>query len=146
MKAWDKTGIGQIMVESVRSDRVENYGIADLSGLTAKLFKSIRLSGLVEKPSSENAPSTLAVIGRYILPSKVIDLLEHTDIGFGGEVQLTDALDELIKLNGLSAFLTDAAIFDCGDKQGFLGANIAVGMRNPKIKKYLLELIEKIDS
>ena len=99
--------------------------------------------GLVEKPSLENAPSNLAVLGRYILPSKVLDLLENTGVGIGGEIQLTDALDELLKLEGLNAFKTDAAIFDCGNKQGFLSANLAVGMRDPDTKTYMKALIEK---
>jgi UTP--glucose-1-phosphate uridylyltransferase len=74
------------------------------------------LKGLVEKPSSDEAPSNLAVLGRYILPSKVLDLLENTKAGVGGEIQLTDALDELSKTDGLNSFETDAEMHDCGDK------------------------------
>jgi len=143
VRAWDNTGIGQIMVESVEPDRVEKYGIADFGEASVKLFESIKLMGLVEKPSLGNAPSNLAVLGRYILPFKVLDLLENTEVGIGGEIQLTDALDELLKLEGLNAFKTDAAIFDCGNKQGFLSANLAVGMRDPDTKRYLKALIEK---
>ena len=99
---------------------MEKYGIADFGGASVEPFESINLLGLVEKPSLGNAPSNLAVLGRYILPFKVLDLLENTDVGVGGEIQLTDALDELLKLEGLNAFKTDAAIFDCGNKQGFL--------------------------
>lgn len=98
---------------------------------------------LVKKPSLENAPSNLAIIGRYILPFKLFDLLGNTDVGIDGETQLTDALDELLKFEGLNAFETDAAIFDCGNKQGFLGANVAVGMQDPDTKQYLKALIEK---
>ena len=143
VSAWNNTGIGQIMVETVGSDMVENYGIADFGGASVKLFESINLLGLVEKPLLENAPSNLAVLGRYILPFKVLDLLENTEVGIGGEIQLTDALDALLKLEGLNAFKTDAAIFDCGNKQGFLSANLAVGMRDPDTKRYLKVLIEK---
>ena len=145
VKAWCSTGVGQVMVESVGRDRLDNYGIADLNGVTVKPFESIKLSGLVEKPSSNKAPSNLAVLGRYILPFKVFDLLENTDIGVGGEIQLTDALDKLVKIDGLNAFETDASIFDCGHKQGFLGANVAMGMQDYKIKKYLKALIMTID-
>jgi len=143
VRAWGDTGIGQIMVESVEPDRVEKYGIADFDGTSVKLFESIKLMGLVEKPSLENAPSNLAVVGRYILPSKILDLLENTEVGIGGEIQITDALDELLKLEGLNAFKTDASIFDCGNKQGFLSANLAMGMRDPDTKRYLKALIEK---
>ncbi len=143
--AWNKTGIGQVMVERVDSEAIVNYGVADLDGTASKPFKSITLKGLVEKPSSQDAPSNLAVLGRYILPSKVLDLLETTVAGVGGEIQLTDALDELLKRDGLNAFETDAGIFDCGNKQGFLIANLAVGMRDPDTQQLIKALIEKND-
>ena len=117
--AWNETGIGQVMVERVDSEAIENYGVADLNGEASEPFRSVPLKGLVEKPSPEEAPSNLAVLGRYILPFKVLDLLENTVAGVGGEIQLTDALDELLKRDGLNAFETDAGIFDCGNKQGF---------------------------
>ncbi|MDA9282300.1 UTP--glucose-1-phosphate uridylyltransferase [Pseudomonadales bacterium] len=141
--AWIETGMGQVMVERVDSEAIENYGVADLNGATSEPFKSIPLKGLVEKPSPEDAPSNLAVLGRYILPSKVLDLLETTVAGVGGEIQLTDALDELLKRDGLNAFETDAGIFDCGNKQGFLSANLAVGLRDPETKQVIKELIQK---
>jgi len=137
--------VGQVMVERVGLDAIENYGVADLGDQASKLFKSISLKGLVEKPSPADAPSNLAVLGRYILPSKVLDLLETTVAGVGGEIQLTDALDELLKRDGLNAFETDAGIFDCGNKQGFLSANLAVGMRDPDTRQVIKELIEKSD-
>ena len=129
--AWNETSIGQVMVEQVSLDAIENYGVADLGGAPSQPFKSIPLKGSVEKPALKDAPSNLAVLGRYILPSTVLDLLETTVAGVGGEIQLTDALDELLKRDGLNAFETDASIFDCGNKQGFLSANLAVGMRDP---------------
>ena len=70
-------------------------------------------------------------------------LLENTEVGVGGEIQLTDALDVLLKTDGLNALETDAAVYDCGNKQGFLLANIAMGMRDPKTKA-LLEQVFKI--
>jgi UTP--glucose-1-phosphate uridylyltransferase len=141
--AWDHTGIGQIMVERVSSDAIENYGVADLGTQASEPFKSVPVKGLVEKPSPKDAPSNLAVLGRYILPSRVLGLLETTVAGVGGEIQLTDALDELLKLDGLNAFETDAGVFDCGNKRGFLSANIAVGMRDPETKLHIKALIEK---
>ena len=109
---------------------VENYGIADIASTDLESFSSVELRALVEKPSLEDARSDLAVLGRYILPAKVLDLLSDTTVGVGGEIQLTDALDMLIKEGGLNAFETDAAIYDCGSKQGFLGANLAIGLRD----------------
>jgi UTP--glucose-1-phosphate uridylyltransferase len=141
--AWNHTGIGQIMVERVSSDAIENYGVADLGTQESEAFKSVPLKGLVEKPSPKDAPSSLAVLGRYILPYTVLGLLETTVAGIGDEIQLTDALDELLKLDGLNAFETDACVFDCGNKRGFLSANLAVGMRDPEMKMSIKALIQK---
>ena len=143
VQAWDKTEVGQVMVERVDSDMIENYGVADLGGAVSEAFDSIALKGLVEKPSSEEAPSNLAVLGRYILPSRVLDLLENTKAGVGGEIQLTDALDELLKTDGLNSFETDAEIHDCGNKQGFLSANLAVGMQDPETREEIKKLFFK---
>jgi len=142
VKAWDETGAGQVMVERVNPEVVESYGIADLGDLTLEPFKSVALKGLVEKPSPDHAPSNLAVLGRYVLPSRVLELLESTTTGVGGEIQLTDALDELLKLEGLNALETDAEIHDCGNKLGFLGANLAVGMRDAETKSAIKKLFE----
>ena len=141
--AWNHTGIGQIMVERVSSDAIENYGVADLGTQQSEDFKSVPVKGLVEKPSPKDAPSNLAVLGRYIIPSTVLGLLETTVSGVGGEIQLTDALDELLKLDVLNAFDTDAGVFDCGNKRGFLSANLAVGMRDPGTKLSIKALIKK---
>lgn len=143
VEAWNKTEVGQVMVERVESDVIENYGVADLDGAFSEPFASVTLKGLVEKPSSDEAPSSLAIIGRYVLPSKVLDLLENTTAGVGGEIQLTDALDELLKTDGLNSFETDADIHDCGNKQGFLSANLAVGMMDPETREEIQRLFEK---
>ena len=108
--------------------------------VTANAF---RLKGLVEKPSPQVSPSCLAVLSRYILPSGVIGFLEQTQSGIGGEIQLTDALDELLKIDGLNAFESDAGIFDCGNKQGFLSGNLTVGLRDPDTNRSIKALIKK---
>ena len=141
--AWNATQVGQVMVERVDSGAIENYGVADLHGAESKPFDSVPLKGLVEKPSLEEAPSNLAVLGRYILPSKVLDLLDSTKPGVGGEIQLTDALDQLLKTDGLNSFETDAGIYDCGNKQGFLSANLAVGMRDSETRDEIKKLFER---
>lgn len=143
VKAWERTEVGQIMVERVDSEMIENYGIADLGGIKSKPFASVPIKGLVEKPRTADAPSNLAVLGRYILPSKVLDLLERTAADAGGEIQLTDALDEMLKLGGLNAFETDANIHDCGNKSGFLSANLSMGIRDPDTYKEIKKLLRK---
>ena len=143
VEAWNNTEVGQVMVERVDADIIENYGVADLGGAESEAFDSVALKGLVEKPYQEDAPSNLAVLGRYILPSKVLDLLENTKVGVGGEIQLTDALDELLKTDGLNSLETDAGIHDCGSKQGFLSANLAVGMRDPETREEIKRLFQR---
>jgi len=142
VKAWDETSVGQVMVERVNAEVVESYGIADLGDVALEPFKSVALKGLVEKPSPDHAPSNLAVLGRYVLPPKVLELLEDTGAGVGGEIQLTDALDTLLDTDGLNAFETDAEIHDCGNKQGFLSANLAVGMRDAETKIVIKKLFK----
>jgi UTP--glucose-1-phosphate uridylyltransferase len=143
IKAWNETGIGQIMVERVNLEKVESYGIVDLNGKDPKPFQSIPISGIVEKPECEIAPSNLAALGRYILPSKAFDFLKNTKVGLGGEIELTDALCELSKFDGLNAIETDATIHDCGNKVGFLCANIDIGLRDPNAKAKIRAILNK---
>ena len=145
VQAWEESGTGQIMVERVDANAVENYGIADVNGEVITPFSSVEVKGLIEKPSPSKAPSNLAILGRYVLPFRVLELLEHTAPGVGSEIQLTDALEELLGGPGLKAIETDAQVFDCGSKRGFLSANLALGMRDPETKKAINSLLSKSD-
>jgi len=142
IRAWEDTGIGQIMVEPVASNKIENYGIVDIDHGPANFFESQKLKGLVEKPTIKEAPSNLAIVGRYILPFKVLELLENLETSHDQELQLTDALNKLVKIQEIHALTTDADVFDCGSKLGFLAANVAVGIKDPVIKGYLKKLLE----
>ena len=123
-----------IGVNEVPRSETEKYGVISIDKSTST-NKTFSLKDIVEKPKT-NAPSNLAVLGRYILPAKVLDLLAKTKPGVGDEIQLTDALDEMLKIDKLNALETDAKIYDCGNKLGFLKANLAVAMRDPEaIKK-----------
>jgi len=144
VKAWSKTGIGQVMVEQVNLDKIESYGIVDLDEKDSTPFKSIPMIGMIEKPTLQNAPSNLAILGRYILPPQILGLLEKIKPGVGGEIQLTDALDALLGNDGLNALKTDADIYDCGDKLGYLSANLAVGLRDPKSRAHIHTLFDKL--
>ena len=144
MRAWEETGQGQIMVEQVGIDSVGNYGVVDLGENQARTFVPNKVHSFVEKPLPEEAPSDLAILGRYILPPEIWNVLEGVEEGVGGEIQLTDALDQLLTKSTLNAFLTDAQIFDCGNKNGFLGANLAVGSRDPHARRYLHKLLTEI--
>jgi len=140
--AWEAIGVGQVMGERVGMEAVERWGIADVVSTQIEAFSSVELRALMEKPAPEDAPSDLAVLGSYILPEKVLDLLAGTGAGLSGEIQLTDALDSLIATDGLNASETDAATYDCGNKQGFLGGNLAAGMRDSKNHEYLSSLFK----
>ena len=144
-KAWDETGIGQIMVESVKNENVQNYGIVDIGGEDPEPFFGKDIKKLVEKPLPVNSPSNLAILGRYILPPEIMELLENTKEGVGSEIQLTDALDEFLSNGNLNAFYSTASIFDCGSKKGFIAANFVLGMRDPDISKLLRNLIKTLN-
>jgi len=152
VKAWDETGTGQIMVECVEPDAVENYGIADLNGESAEPFKSQPVKGLVEKPSPKDAPSNLAVLGRYVLPSRVLELLESTTAGVGGEIQLTDALQYAAKhpeiAGGVRGVIFDGRRYDTGDKLDFIKATLKIAIDRedigPELRLWLKQYAETI--
>ena len=123
------TGVGQVMVERIAKSEVEKYGVVDLNGKQVSVGESAQISALVEKPKESEAPSDLAILGRYILTPKVMDLLGLVEPGAGGEIQLTDALDMLLKETALEAYLSEAEVHDCGNKYGFVRANLAVAKR-----------------
>lgn len=143
INSWNELGVGQIMVEKIDEKDVDKYGIVDINGANLNPFTSAKIKRLVEKPSIDEAPSNLAVLGRYVLPYEILEILESTSPGVGGEIQLTDALDKILINGNLNAFLTDASTFDCGNKEGFIGANMAVGMRDEKTKLYLKNLFSQ---
>ena len=138
--AWNKFLVGQVMVETVSPSDVDKFGIVDLKKSVLQHFESKSIEGLTEKPSKEMAASPYAAVGRYILPSGIMNYLEKTIAGKDGEIQLTDALNTFTKDNELHAFLTSAKIFDCGSKEGFLGANLSFGMRQEHFREYLIKL------
>ena len=125
-----ETGGSVIAIEQVAREDVSKYGIVDmeLTGSSASGPAS-RVKAIIEKPSIENAPSTNAVVGRYILHPSVLKTLETQQPGAGGEIQLTDALVKQIESPGLFAHRFGGRRFDCGSKRGFLVANIHFGLR-----------------
>lgn len=140
IKAWNSRGVGQVMVHRVSRELVGNYGIIEPENDELCPYKSESIRGLVEKPSKSNAPSDWAILGRYVLPSEVFGLLEHLDLGSDEEIQLTPALDKLCRQKGLDALAMDGEVFDCGDKAGLLCANIAFGMRYPRVRAAVRQL------
>jgi len=143
--AYNRDDAAQIMVESVPQDKVNMYGIADCDGISPAAGESTAISGMVEKPAPEQAPSNLAVVGRYVLPAHVMALLSETKPDTGGEIQLTDALDELLKEQVVEAYRITGKTYDCGNKLGFLQANIAYGLQHAETFEGLQQFIQELD-
>ena len=132
------------MVEQVDYKSIEKYGIVDPKVKKINTFDTFPLKGLIEKPNHQDAPSDLAVLGRYILSPNLLGLCKNLKPGVGGEIQLTDALSKLLTHEGLNALKTDADIYDCGNKLGYLSANLAIGMRDPKSRSAIRALFNKL--
>lgn len=126
-------GHAQIMVEPVPVELVSQYGVVDVNGVDLQPGEHALMSRMVEKPPREEAPSNLAVVGRYVLPARIFELLETTQPGAGGEIQLTDAIAELMRGEGVEAWHISARSHDCGSKLGYLEATIAYGVEHPQL-------------
>lgn len=131
-------------VQTVPEDKVNKYGIVDGILIEDRVCK---VKGLVEKPSVEEAPSNVAILGRYIVTPKIFEILERTKPGKGGEIQLTDALLELINEEAMYAYNFEGRRYDVGDKQGFLEATVEYALRREDLRdgfmEYLKALAEK---
>ncbi len=126
-------GHAQIMVEPVPPELVSQYGVVDVNGVDLQPGQHTIMSRMVEKPPREEAPSNLAVVGRYVLPARIFELLASTAPGAGGEIQLTDAIAELMNSEGVEAWHISARSHDCGSKLGYLEATIAYGLQHAKL-------------
>lgn len=125
VEAYKKMHTSVVALEEVPNDQVEKYGIAAVNG------PDLRITELVEKPSVEEAPSNLSVVGRYIFTPRLMNILKDTKPGAGGEIQLTDAMDTLLQEEVMFGFeFKDGKSYDCGDKQGYLQANVEYALRD----------------
>ncbi|MCW8833575.1 MAG: UTP--glucose-1-phosphate uridylyltransferase GalU [Colwellia sp.] len=146
LNRYNDTGHSQIMVEPVPMELVSNYGVADCAGHALAVGESKIMTAVVEKPPVDEAPSNLAVVGRYVLSAAIWDLLEFTPPGAGNEIQLTDAIASLMKLETVEAFHMTGKSHDCGSKLGYMKANVEYGLRHAELgtefKDYLKNLVE----
>jgi len=142
VKRYQKNGAGQIMVEGVPQEHVDRYGIVDCGGIELKAGMGAPIRDMIEKPKRDEAPSNQAIVGRYILPNRVMQLLKTTEPGAGGEIQLTDAMLALLKEQPLEAFSMRGTVHDCGNKAGLLQANLAFGLKHPETGDALREFIK----
>jgi len=139
--ASEKTGGSVVAVVEVPREQTKSYGIA---AIRAEKNGLAEITGLVEKPSPAEAPSNWALIGRYVLEPEVFDHLDRHETGAGGEIQLTDALAELVRGNKPFHGLRFAGRrFDCGDKVGFLQANIAFALSRPDMSDAVRQILSE---
>src|ERR1700736_2203691 len=143
---YEATGVGAIAVEEVPKNKTHLYGIVNAEPAPQPPFgaRLLRIKDLVEKPKPENAPSNLAITGRYVLPPEIFEHLARTKPGAGGEIQLTDALRILAQEQGLWAYIYEGVSYDAGDKLGFLIATVELALQNEELgvgfKEYLKSL------
>jgi UTP--glucose-1-phosphate uridylyltransferase len=141
-RIYQQYGTSVIAVQRVPRDEVSSYGIVEVEPLAPGIGEIKRI---VEKPRPEEAPSNLAVVGRYILTPRVFKLLESVPRGAGGEIQLTDAIAQLIQEQSVIAYEFEGTRYDCGSKLGYLKANVNFALEHPELKdefkEYLTDLV-----
>ena len=134
----------QIMVEAVPEHLVDQYGIVDVQ-VSPIEGESMIMQGIVEKPAVGTAPSNLSVVGRYILPAHIMQILEQTPKGAGNEIQLTDAIALLQKTQVVEAYRMKGQTFDCGSKLGYLKAVLHYGLEHPQLGAEFKQLIQDLN-
>ena len=144
IEVYDKYKTSVLGVQEVPQEDVCKYGIVEVKHIDGRVY---RVKGLVEKPNIEDAPSNIAILGRYIINSAIFEILEHTQPGKGGEIQLTDALRVLAQKEAMYAYNFEGRRYDVGDKQGYLEATVEFALRRPDLRddflKYLIKITEK---
>ena len=138
---YRETGGNLVAVMEVPAEHVSRYGVLDVASDMGSLVEA---KGLVEKPLVESAPSNLAIIGRYILSPQIFGRLENAKKGAGGEIQLTDALAAMLGSTPFYGLRYDGVRYDCGDKVGFLHANVVFALSRPDMSDEVREIIRNI--
>ena len=143
IQRFNASQVSQIMVEAVPDHLVDQYGIVDVASSPAE-GQSVVMQGIVEKPAVGTAPSNLSVVGRYVLPAKIMQLLEQTPKGAGNEIQLTDAIAALQTTDTVEAYRMKGQTFDCGSKLGYLKAVLHYGVAHPHLGEDFKALIKEL--
>lgn len=128
-------------VQQVQQSDVHKYGIVNGKTIDERIY---RVDDLVEKPATENAPSNVAILGRYIIMPSIFEVLEKTAPGANGEIQLTDALNQLARNEAVYAYEFEGRRYDVGDKQGFLEATVEFALRRPQLRESFLDYLKGI--
>jgi len=141
MDSFAEVQSSMVCIEEVDRQATASYGILDADAPVNRLTK---IRGLVEKPKPDEAPSNLAIIGRYILTPEIFDILENKERGAGGEIQITDAMARLLNSQSIYGFSYEGTRFDCGTKVGFQMANLSFAMDRPDMRRRLEPFIEHL--
>ncbi len=139
---FEQSQASQIMVEAVALDRVDQYGIVALKESGGE--QSNDIAALVEKPAVDNAPSNLAVVGRYVFQPEIFDYLKTTQADKSGEIQLTDAMAQLLTVQAMQAFTLQGTTYDCGNKVGYLKAVLHYAFKQAELKQTLSEFLTQL--
>lgn len=142
IEVFDEYQTSIVGVQKVSDEVVHKYGIVDGKSVDDGVYK---VKGLVEKPSLEEAPSNIAILGRYILTPEIFRFLETQEKGAGGEIQLTDAMKRLAAEQAMYAYIFKGHRYDVGSKTGFLQANIEFALRNPEIRDELMDYLKELN-
>ena len=144
VEAYEETGGNMVAAMEVPAEKSSSYGMLDVH---SDMGSIVQVKGMVEKPKAEEAPSNLAVIGRYILSPAVLENLNTMKSGAGGEIQLTDAIaQEIAKDTGVFGYRFKGQRFDCGSKSGFLQATVAFGLARPDLHDDLAAYLQDVVS
>ncbi|MFY9287109.1 MAG: UTP--glucose-1-phosphate uridylyltransferase GalU [Alphaproteobacteria bacterium] len=141
IEAYDEVGGNMVAVVDVPREQTNRYGILDVESDNGRMAK---IRGLVEKPDPKDAPSTLSIIGRYILQPQIFDELEAKQVGTGGEIQITDSMARLIGKQPFHGFRYKGTRYDCGDKIGFIEANVAFALADKESGSQVRAALQKI--
>ena len=132
VERYEKCQCSVIGVQNVAKEDTQSYGIIKARPSEHRTYI---VEGIVEKPAPDKAPSTLAVVGRYILSPRIFDLLENVQPGAGGEIQLTDGIDALLSHERILAYEFEGKRYDCGNKYGYLQATVEYALEHPELKE-----------
>jgi UTP--glucose-1-phosphate uridylyltransferase len=141
IEVFDRRQRSVIAVQNVAREDTASYGIIQGEPDGDRL---LRMTGIVEKPKPESAPSTLAVVGRYILAPRIFDHLEQLTPGAGGEIQLTDAIESLLHDETVLGYSFDGTRYDCGSKLGYLEANVMFGLKHPETAAEFARFLDRL--
>ncbi|MGB0659617.1 MAG: UTP--glucose-1-phosphate uridylyltransferase GalU [Mangrovicoccus sp.] len=140
VEAYEETGGCMVAAMEVPPEKTSSYGVLDIAD---DMGNMVRVKGMVEKPEADKAPSNLAVIGRYILSPQVLENLNEMKIGAGGEIQLTDAIDQEIEGAGVYGYRFRGERYDCGSKAGFLQATVAFGLGRDDLRDEFTQFLNE---